>query len=128
MRLFFYGVLLQGADRWPFLAGLGAGCAARTRGTLYAISDPQGWYPALKPGDGIVHGMLFDAGRVDLAAVDAFEGEEYHRAPVAVDAAAGRLDAQAYLWCAPLPDGAELIVHGDFNRWLADNGRAAFSS
>ena len=128
MPIFLYGVLLQGADRWPFLAGLGEGRAAQTRGELYAIEDAAGWYPALTPGQGVVHGMLHDTGNVDLAEVDAFEGAEYHRTQIIVDEAGTRYEAQAYLWRAQLPECAEPIVHGDFNRWLTETCCCPFSA
>ena len=38
-------------------------------GALWAIPDPQGWYPALLPGEGIVQGMLHEAGDVVTLAV-----------------------------------------------------------
>lgn len=128
MRLFFYGVLLQGAEQWPFLQGLGEGRAAHTQGALYAIPDPQGWYPALIAGQGTVQGSVFDAGKVDLAAIDHFEGEEYSGRPIMVDAGGYATPAQAYLWQGVLPKKAERIAHGDFNRWLKEGGRAAFSA
>lgn len=128
MDLFLYGVLMRGAAAWPFLAGLGAGRAARTYGALFAIPDPQGWYPALLPGNDVVHGLLHDAGRVDLAAVDAFEGAEYRRGSVMVEVAGQTVAAQAYLWQGVLPGGAQQIAHGDFARWLAETGRAPFGS
>ena len=64
MQLFVYGVLREGLGDWPFLAGIGPGRAATTSGDLFAISDPQGWCPALRhgqgPGWGTVTGTLHD--------------------------------------------------------------------
>jgi len=81
-HLFFYGVLRPDVAQWPFLEGLGAGLPATTRGALYAIPDPDGWYPAMLPGTGLVHGACHEVGAVDLAAVDAFEGADYARVEV----------------------------------------------
>lgn len=137
MHLFFYGVLREdvpslGGD-WPFLAGLGLGAPATTTGALYAIPDPAGWYPALvltqaRYATSVV-GTLHEAGEVDLAAIDAFEGAEYARTSVPVDGwdGYGETMAEAYVWQSELPAGAEAIAHGDFVRWLAETGRCAFA-
>ena len=107
---------------------------ATTRAALYAIPDPDGWYPAMLPGTGLVHGACHEVGAVDLAAVDAFEGADYTRAPVEcalvpaqAHALAPRTKTHAYLWTAPLPGNAERIAHGDFARWLAETGYTAFA-
>ncbi|MEM1195781.1 MAG: gamma-glutamylcyclotransferase family protein [Pseudomonadota bacterium] len=132
-HLFFYGVLREdmsalGAD-WPFLTGLGLGSPATTTGALYAIPSGSAWYPALILTQArystIVHGTIHEAGSVDLAAIDAFEGADYARQPVDVDGWDGYGDtqAEAYVWTADLPEGAELIGHGDFVRWLQETGR-----
>ena len=126
MQLFVYGVLREGLGDWPFLAGIGPGQAATASGALFAIPDPQGWYPALVPGEGTVIGAVRDAARVDMAAVDAFEGADYTRRPIPVRCAGETLVAEAYLWAAPLPSGAPQIAHGDFVRWLAETGNAPF--
>lgn len=127
MHLFLYGVLREEVGSWPFLAGIGPGRAATTGGTLFAITDPQGWYPALLPGAAIIVGKVHDAGAVDLAAVDAFEGPDYMRRAIPVNVAGQTVSAEAYLWTAPLPDGAPHIVHGDFVRWLAETGYTPFA-
>lgn len=130
MQLFVYGVLREGLGDWPFLAGIGPGRAATTSGDLFAISDPQGWCPALRhgqgPGWGTVTGTLHDARILDWAAVDAFEGPDYTRRPIPVRCGGETITAHAYLWTAPLPAGAPRIAHGDFARWLAETGRAPF--
>lgn len=126
MQLFVYGVLREGLGDWPFLAGLGPGLAATTRGALFGIADSAGWYPALLPGDGTVTGAVHPCDNVDLAAVDAFEGTDYIRRPIPVRCAGETLVAEAYLWAGSLPPGAPQIVHGDFARWLAETGHPAF--
>lgn len=126
-HLFVYGVLREGLGDWPFLAGLGPGRAATTLGALFAIDDPAGWYPALVAGEGEVIGTVHDAQGVDLAAVDAFEGADYTRSPVAVQVAGAMISAEAYLWTAPLPADAPRIAHGDFARWLAETGGRPFA-
>jgi gamma-glutamylcyclotransferase (GGCT)/AIG2-like uncharacterized protein YtfP len=130
--LFFYGVLREGVGDWPFLAGLGLGAEASVNGALFAIPDPGGWYPALvltRAGHATnVVGTLHEAGEVDLAVLDAFEGPQYERMAVPVDGwEAGGSEAQAYIWTGELPEGAEAIHHGDFVRWLAETGRLAFA-
>ncbi|WP_285712543.1 gamma-glutamylcyclotransferase family protein [Erythrobacter oryzae] len=124
MLLFVYGVLREGLGDWPFLAGIGPGRTATASGALFAIPDPQGWYPALVPGEGTVIGAVRDASRIDMAAVDAFEGADYARRPISVLCAGETIMAEAYLWTAPLPARAPRIAHGDFARWLAETGRA----
>ncbi|MCL9999407.1 MAG: gamma-glutamylcyclotransferase [Erythrobacter sp.] len=126
MHLFVYGVLREGLGDWPFLAGIGPGRAASASGALFAIDDPQGWYPALVPGEGMVSGALHPCDTVELAAVDAFEGADYARRPIPVQCAGEAIMAEAYLWAAPLPPGALPIPHGDFARWLAETGHPPF--
>lgn len=133
-NLFFYGVLRADVAQWPFLAGLGRGQPATTRGTLHAIPDPNGWYPALTPGEGIVHGVSHEAGAVDIAAIDAFEGTDYERVeivcewvPSPANAPVVQSRADVYMWVAPMPEDAQPIAHGDFARWLADTGNAPLS-
>lgn len=133
MHMFFYGVLREGVGDWPFLKGLGLGSPATTQGALFAIPDPGGWYPALvltqaRFATNVV-GTLHEAGDVDLNVVDAFEGPDYTRQPVPVDgwSGFGDTEAQAYVWTAELPEGAEPIVHGDFVRWLKETGRKPIS-
>lgn len=141
-HLFLYGILQDGlgpdGGDWPFLAGMGLGAPATTMGALYGIpaGDSQsetGWYPALIPTQArfasIVHGSLHEAGTVDLAAVDDFEGEDYARTAIPVDGwdGYGETQADAYLWTAELPEGAELIASGNFAEWLKETGRKPWS-
>lgn len=136
MHVFFYGTLMAPA-RNPVArtihARLGPGTPATTPGQLYAIPDPAGWYPALIPGEGVVHGQLHAADGLtaeDIARIDAWEGYDpaapgggdYARAALAV----GDKVAQAYVWIAPLPPGAVPIPEGDFAAWLAHTGGRAF--
>jgi len=124
--LFFYGVLIADIAPPPvqrLLAGIGPGRPATARGTLYAVDDPEGAHPAMTAGDGKVRGMLHEAGSVDLAGLDAFEGEDYRRSAIVAECAGEEIAAEAYVWVAgtqrlePIPDG-------DFARWLADSGLA----
>ena len=133
IKLFFYGTLIAGGTNATAREAhrhLGPGVSARARGALYAIPDPLGWYPALVMGAaGVVHGMVYEA-PVDFcfAALDAYEGSDYVRAPIPVVAAGQPVMAQAYLWAGPLPDGAQAIDHGDFARWLGERGARAYSA
>ncbi len=132
-HLFFYGVLQEGLGDWPFLTGLGLGSPATVTGALYAIPDEAGWYPALIPTQArfatAVHGTIHEAGAVDLAAIDAFEGADYARHPVEVDGwdGFGETVADAYVWTGDLPVGAEPIASGNFVEWLEETGRTAFA-
>lgn len=128
-RLFFYGILQGEVAQGPvrdLLAGIGPGVPAVARGALYAVRDAQGAYPAMVAGDGEVWGVVHEAGSVDLAALDAFEGAEYGRADIDVTADGEQLTAQAYLWSGST-DGLEPIAHGAFARWLRENGIDAYS-
>jgi gamma-glutamylcyclotransferase (GGCT)/AIG2-like uncharacterized protein YtfP len=125
MRLFFYGILQGDVAQGPvreLLAGIGPGIQATARGKLYAVRNEAGAYPAMVAGDGEVRGMLHEAGSVDLARLDAFEGAEYRRTEIEV----GGESAQAYLW-AGSTDGLELIAHGDFARWLRETNLSPYS-
>lgn len=132
-HLFFYGVLQENVARWSFLGGLGPGVAASTRGMLYAIPSGPTWYPALIPTEVReaveVRGMIHEAGLVDLAEIDAFEGADYERQRLNIARldGSGATKADTYVWIAQLPTWAELIAHGDFARWLEETGRMAYS-
>lgn len=129
-ELFFYGTLLRHSPHHLARAAhrhLGEGRAAICAGALYAIPDPQGWYPALIAGPGIVQGMVYPASAaLDLAQLDAYEGADYRRQTMMVRAGAAMIEAQAYVWAAPLPAGAQPIADGDFWGWLARKGFAAY--
>jgi gamma-glutamylcyclotransferase (GGCT)/AIG2-like uncharacterized protein YtfP len=127
MHLFFYGILQGDIAEGPvrdLLAGIGPGQAATAQGHLYAVRNEAGAYPAMVAGDGTVHGMLHEAGSVDLDALDVFEGEEYVRADITID---GGRTAQAYLWAGPV-EGLEPIEQGSFGGWLRANGLNAYAA
>ncbi|MFC4257024.1 hypothetical protein GRI97_14130 [Altererythrobacter xixiisoli] len=138
MKLFFYGVLMEhlaGRDVCDMLVGIGPGLPAWACGTLYAVPDPQGWYPALLPGTGRVQGMLHDAETVDLAALDHFEGVnthdpltgDYRRAEIEAKTAVGaRLRVQAYLWNHAVGKNLIRLPAGDFSSWLKQMRRRPF--
>ena len=142
-HLFFYGVLLAevASERiTAMLVGLGPGRSATAPGMLYAVPDARGWYPVLLPaeqfGNGFVRGMVQEAGSVDFAALDRFEGVdphdpragEYRREPIRVAPEAGEpLMADAYLYNREPEPTFEQIPHGDFARWLRETGRAALA-
>ena len=140
---FFYGTLMAGGGNAVAKAAhakLGAGRAGTVAGRLYAIADPQGWYPALLPGAGRVAGFVYAAGPEfgadDLAALDGYElfypddpaGSEYRRGEVAVTLADGaEASAEAYLYARALPEGAVLIEGGNFAAFLAETGAKPFT-
>lgn len=139
MRFFFYGTLLDGSDN-PVARAIHALLEpegpATVRGSLFAVPDPTGWFPALVPGDGPVHGRSYRArpgfSAADLARMDAYEDYSpaepaaslYLRAELEL---AGGGTAQAYLFNQPLPAGSVPIAHGDFRRWLNETSHAQFT-
>jgi len=136
-HLFFYGVLQEGlgpdGGDWPFLTGLGMGAPATAQGALYAIPYEGEWFPALILTQArystVIHGAIHEASHVDIAKVDAFEGDSYTRQKIPVDGWDGYGDTQAdtYIWTDDLPEGAELIARGNFNEWLQETGRKSYS-
>lgn len=143
LRFFFYGTLIAGSgnlvaravhDR---LVCLGP---ARTRGTLWAIPDARGWYPALRPGNGWVHGRFYETtsgfDARDEARLDGWEEcrrkarkqSSYWRQPAIVLAGKARRRAGLYLYNRKLPSGARRISGGDFAAWLAAHGFTAYGA
>lgn len=135
MRLFLYGTLMQGGCSSVAVAlqqRLERGGPATARGALFAVPDPAGWYPAFlpDPDGGAVQGMLHETGPAfppaDLAALDAWEGPEYTRQEIPVEEGGLTFMAHAWVWTAPLPEGALPIPEGDFRAFLAANGLPEF--
>lgn len=133
MRLFLYGTLMDRAEtpiaRW-LADRVSEAEVASAPGRLIAVPSDHGWFPALLPGSGQVRGTLVRValGPGELARLDRYEGREYRRATLRVRAGRGRVSAQAWIWRAPLPRGAEPIAGGDFLAWLAASRRAAFAT
>ncbi len=142
MRFFFYGTLIAGSGN-PVARAIHARLCpvgpATTKGRLHAIPDPDGWYPALLPGTGTVHGRLYetaaDFAAADLALLDAYEDFDparpaaslYRREPVIVlEAGGAEGPAEAYRFNRSLPADALPVPGGDFARWLAARGEAGF--
>lgn len=141
-RFFFYGTLMAGSGH-PVASALHARLhplgPATVPGALFAIPDPLGWYPALLPGEGAVHGTIHAAGpdfsAQDLAAIDAFEdfdpadpsGSLYCRLVLPVRPDGGQeVEAQAYRYNRPLPEGALPIRGGDFAAFVRERGLPVF--
>lgn len=137
-RFFFYGTLI-GAGPPPVrraLARLRDLGPARTGGMLFAIADPEGWYPALVEGPGEVAGRLYQAAEhfaeSDLAALDAYEdydpsdpaGSLYRRVAVPIAGAS----AELYRFNQHLPQQARPIPGGDFASWIAREGVRPFGA
>lgn len=138
MRFFFYGTLLDGSDNpvaryiHSLLEPVGP---AQVAGELHAIPDPQGWFPALLPGQGAVQGKLYRTRahftHADLARMDAYEDFDpadpaaslYLRQTLLL---AGGGEAQAYVWNRALPEGSQLIPQGSFRDWLKQQGFEQF--
>ncbi len=139
MLFFFYGTLLDGSDN-PIAREvhrlLEPRGAATAQGTLFAVPDETGWFPALLTGEGQVHGRLYASREgfspADLARLDAYEDYDparpeaslYLREEIALGQAGS---AQAYRFNQPLPALAQPIPGGDFRKWLAETGLAQFT-
>ena len=143
MQFFFYGTLLDGSDNPVAHAvhrRLEPLSDATTFGTLHAIPDPAGWFPALVAGESRVNGRVYEArdefSDADLARLDAYEdylpgrpeASLYVRQAVKI-ARAGEANgiAEAYVWNRQLPPGSEAIACGDFREWLAQNSAMQFA-
>ena len=108
--LFIYGTLqdadVLGAvlDRMVDMAGLRRAQAPGYR----AVPYPGRVYPALvKAAADAAPGLLLDTlSALDLAVLDAFEGDEYRRQAITVAADGMSLAADAYLPVAPIPADA----------------------
>ena len=138
MHFFFYGTLLDGSDNpvardiHALLEPVGP---AQVAGDLHAIPDAQGWFPALLPGHGLASGKVYRPrphfSPADLSRMDAYE--DYDPAHLAGSLYLRKTlplvnggQAQVYVWNRPLPHGSQPIPHGDFRRWLNEQGFAQF--
>jgi gamma-glutamylcyclotransferase (GGCT)/AIG2-like uncharacterized protein YtfP len=140
MQFFFYGTLQAGSDNpvaqmvHALLEPLGA---AQVAGALFAVPDPDGWYPALLPGTDVVHGQLYRAAAgFDAAALDRMDAYEDYRpgdpaGSLYVRGEAALLDrpgtAQVYHFNQPLLAGCLPLPSGDFRAWMAGSDKAAFA-
>lgn len=141
---FLYGTLIAGSDN-PVARAVHADLEpmgpASVSGALYALPDPLGWFPALRPGFGTVRGVLYRPARSfderTLARMDFYEdcdpldpgGSLYRRAFVAARIAGeGVVRASAYLYNRALPPGAVRLPAGDFPAWLSAQGHAAYGA
>jgi gamma-glutamylcyclotransferase (GGCT)/AIG2-like uncharacterized protein YtfP len=139
MRFFFYGTLQAGSAN-PVAAAIhgklvSEGPAALS-GSLFAIPDATGWFPALVEGPGTVHGQVYGAGpdftSDDLAAMDRYEDFDPARPAQSlylriVMPLADGTAVQVYRFNQPLPSGSRPIPQGAFKAWLAAAGVAEFS-
>jgi gamma-glutamylcyclotransferase (GGCT)/AIG2-like uncharacterized protein YtfP len=137
LHFFFYGTLLGGGpdEVRMAMARLTDRGPAQGVGRLHAIPDPQGWYPALLGGVGIVAGRVYLAsaefGDEDLATLDRYEGFDprdpdrslYRRIALSIGTDTG----QAYRYNQPLPAGARPIPDGDFAAWIEREGLTPFA-
>ena len=139
MRFFFYGTLQAGNSN-PAIAAIHrrliAEGPATIRGELVAVADSAGWFPALIPGEGEVHGQVYAAGpdftAEDLATLDRYE--EYD--PAAPETSwylretmtlTNGKPVSVYRMNGAPPDGAVPIPGGDFRAWLKAANLAEFS-
>lgn len=139
MRFFLYGTLQAGNSN-PAIAAIhrrlipqGPGWIA---GRLVAVPDANGWFPALIPGEGEVHGQVYAASpdftAEDLAALDRYE--EYD--PASPATSWYRRETRTLTTGAPVsvyrmngapPAGAVPIPGGDFRAWLKAQNLREFS-
>jgi len=143
VNLFFYGTLMH--DRGNAIVAallplLGRPRRAYAAGTLHAVWNRNGIYPALLPGRLRVSGWLYRARSgfppAMLNMLDAYEEyrpgdrvrSEYVRRRIVV-----RLDrggtalAQAYCWNRRPKSGTTRIASGDFAEFLQRTGLPAFA-
>ncbi|WP_394840927.1 gamma-glutamylcyclotransferase [Pendulispora brunnea] len=109
-RLLVYGTLLSGQpNSWWLRDARFVGPARTERG--FRLHD-LGVYPGLVAGgDTSVAGELYEVDAHTLAALDAFEGDEYHREHITLDD--GQC-AEAYLLAREIAAGFPLIASGDW--------------
>ena len=105
--LFIYGTL-QDADVLGAVLGrpVDTEILRRARAPFYrAVTYPGRVYPALVKAEAdAAPGLLLESlSGLDLAVLDAFEGDEYHRQAITVVADGLSLAADAYLPVAPIP-------------------------
>lgn len=115
--VFVYGTLRRGGSNAFRMDGAEFVAEATVRGKLYPIS----WYPGvvLDAEAAPVKGDIFRVSAEQLAALDAFEGPEYHRVETEAVTAAGEcLTAWIWEWAMPV-DGRDAIAGGD---WLEHSG------
>lgn len=136
MHLFVYGTLQPqagtGMAEW-IAARLVRAEPATASGRLHAVRSAEGWFPALlrAPRGDKVQGTLCELALRpgDLARLDRYEGREYRRICLRVQAGKrGRTVALAYLWRIALPPKSSPIQSGDFLHWLRSTRRKAFSA
>lgn len=139
MLFFFYGTLLDGSDN-PIAREvhrlLEPRGVATAQGALFAVPDEAGWFPALLPGEGQVHGKLYAPREgfslADLARLDAYEDYDPARPEASLylreEIVLGQGGSvQTYRFNQPLPALAQPIPRGDFRKWLAETGLAQFT-
>lgn len=108
--LFFYGtlrdpdILAAALGRFPAPIDL-IPATAPNHATVYF---PGEVYPALvaRPGTDAPGLLLFNATDNDRAALDAYEGDEYHRARLVVTTATAAIEAEVYFPVEAIPDTA----------------------
>lgn len=139
MRFFFYGTLQAGNSN-PAIAAIhcrliaeGPACIS---GQIVAVPDNDGWFPALIPDDGEVHGQVYAAGpdftAADLAALDRYE--EYDPASPGTSwylretrTLTTGVPVSVYRMNGAPPAGAVPIPGGDFRAWLKARNLREFS-
>lgn len=120
-RLFVYGTLKPGEERWALIADLVDDVGgARTAGEL--VATPYGWPAAIFGGEGEVHGHLLrarDGARDELLErCDRLEGtgELFRRVVIDVEGPEGAVEAFAYEWLGPGSPPGDPVPDG---RWSA---------
>ena len=106
--LFVYGTL-RDPDVLEALLGRTVSANEASAPGFRAVHYPQRVYPALIPAQGgnapglLLHKLT----PIELAILDACEGDEYRRATIAVSTPSGMVDADVYLPVIAIPEDAE---------------------
>ena len=105
--LFVYGTL-RDPDVLDALLGRTLPAVEATAPGFRAVHYPQRVYPALiaAQGGNAPGLLLHQLTPIDLAILDAFEGDEYRRATIAVLTPSGMVDADVYLPIIAIPANA----------------------
>ncbi|QTA93958.1 gamma-glutamylcyclotransferase [Desulfonema magnum] len=122
MKVFVYGTLLKGMSRFGVLADSRFMGHGFIRGLLYDLGD----YPAIRQGDSLVYGELYEISREKRHELDRIEGyfsqDEPHslylrnEAEVTLLNDGSREKASAYFYNQALED-CQKIVCGDYRRY-----------
>lgn len=111
--IFVYGTLRRGGSNHFRMASMDWVSSATVRGNLYRVD----WFPALvlDPDAPSVIGEIYQINNTSLAALDEFEGSQYHRAlTTATDTQGQKFEVWIWEWIDSI-ETLQSIPSGD---WL----------